>query len=76
MYNFLIKLTHNSGMWMSLSIIILFFFCWIINTDKSNKIKDTKSSTKLKKKSFRRLILILSVLFVHYEMKPIKFRLH
>lgn len=65
---FLDRLITDSGLWMTVIIVLFFLFCWL-------GTKDINDPYYIDKKSFRRLTPILSIFFVRYSMKPVRFRI-
>ncbi|KAL4446915.1 hypothetical protein ABPG74_014887 [Tetrahymena malaccensis] len=65
---FIQKLVSNSGLWMVVFVLLSFLMCWL-------GTKDSNDPDHIDKKSFRRLTPLLSVFFVRYPFKPVRFRI-
>ncbi|KAL4495669.1 hypothetical protein ABPG72_014138 [Tetrahymena utriculariae] len=61
------KLISNSGLWMVIFVLLSFLMCWL-------GTKDSNDPDYIDKKTFRRLTPLLSVFFVRYPLKPVRFR--
>ncbi|EWS73199.1 myxococcus cysteine-rich repeat protein (macronuclear) [Tetrahymena thermophila SB210] len=62
------KLVSNSGLWMVIFVLLSFLMCWL-------GTKDSNDPDYIDKKTFRRLTPLLSVFFVRYPLKPVRFRI-